>query len=60
MCVPIAATTGRWASQEESRVHARSAAVQIFNGLCRAEAGPDFARALVKTRAGDGYGSGSV
>jgi len=28
----------------------------MFNGLYRAEGWPDFARALARTRAGDGYG----
>ena len=58
--MPIAATTGRGPLQEESRVHARSAAVRVFNGLCRAKGWPDFARALARTRAGDGYGRESL
>jgi hypothetical protein len=41
-------------------VHARSAAVRMFNGLCRAEGWPDFARVAARTGAGDGYGNISV
>jgi len=53
--VEIAATTGRWASEEEGRVHARSAAVRVFKRRRRAEGWPGFARALARTGAGDGY-----
>jgi hypothetical protein len=55
LVVPIAATTGRWLLQEESRVHARSAAVLIFKGLHKVKGRPDSARAPAKTKAGDGY-----
>jgi len=58
--VPIAAIIGRCPLQEENRVRARSVAVRMFNGLYRARGWPDFVRVVARTRAGDGYGKGSV